>query len=181
MLVLTGQEELTDPQKYSAFASLFGRVYKPPPSYPSVVPGDTGVTPIANTVGARGRMRWDAAAGVMRLDWPSPSGSGSAESQPEEAAAPYRNDNSMFHTDHAFLSEPSATTLLLPVVLPEPEPEPEPEHAGGFGLATEFISLAAARETLPHALAGGLAGRTALHSYGPGMFYRTLAAIEFAA
>jgi hypothetical protein len=67
----------------------------------------------------------------------------------------------MFHTDHSFLEVPGCATLLLPVAMPA---------AGrGAGLETDFCCLAAARRALPPGLAAGIAGRTALHGYGPGL------------
>ena len=59
------------------------------------------------------------------------------------------------------LPTPGAATFLLPAQLP---PHMEPQ-----GLATELLSFGAARRHLPKALADAIAGRTALHSYGPGI------------
>jgi hypothetical protein len=129
-----------------------------PVALPGVPELGACVAPIANLAAAdRAALRWDAAAGRVGVDW--------ARVQPHTVQTystnTYsHNDNGMFHTDHAFLAEPAAATLLLPVALPAPE---------GAGLETELVSLAAARRELPASLARAVAGRAALHCYGPGL------------
>ena len=163
-LVISGQGGLVrDLDGYAAFAALFGRVHetpqpepepdKPPPP-PWIVPGHRELVPIANVVGGRQALRWQG--GQVRVDW--------GVAQPDTNHQPTNNnDNGMFHTDHVFLPTPGAATFLLPAQLP-PHAGAEPQ-----GLATELLSFGAARRHLPQQLADAIAGRTALHSYGPGI------------
>jgi alpha-ketoglutarate-dependent taurine dioxygenase len=167
VLVIASQEDLVlDPPLFSAFAGLFGRTYQWAQYQDgnAIVPGCADIMPLANVAGAavpsdfdpnvKAVMAWDETESKVRVNW---------DNLPDanEAAAAFRNDNCMFHTDHSSLELPGATTCLLPVEVPLDRTAP--------GCATDFCCLSLARRSLPAALEAGIQGRVGLHGYGPGM------------